>query len=623
MTYSFDVFDTCLIRACGMPHFVFNLLAERILGKDASESELNDFAWIRRKAEGKARLYLKEGWEDVTLQEIYDACDFTAITNTSNDEIMRNELLLERELLIPVESIKQKIKMLHSGGVNVIFISDMYLPKLFLISILKENGLFKDGDKLYVSSECRKTKSSGHLYEYVAEQEYLRKKSWTHFGDNIYSDVKIPCSLGIKARHIQHPWSRSEHLMAFTDIMSDRFSHKLCASFSRSIRLSKEINPIVDFASDFIAPLHVSFVANILYDASRRGIKRIYFLARDAQIFYNIAKILKDDYPEIEIGYLYVSRKSLYLPGLDEFTTEELNKLAAFNKRLDGILDCFQMEDTIEHFRKYEHLEGNELISALLEDNDFVQILNSRQKEQETLCLEYFQNEGLASGNAAIVDLNGTRRCHKAINKILSKGGFPQVFAYYFVLYHNRICGNDYMSLHLEEHLDLYRPVYRLPPILLLEEYFCMAEHETTVSYTKENNKIVPVLGTATIPQESRNKIFNIHTEVCSIYAHLYKKYINPVYSRQICEASLLGLSDFLDAPDKYHLNIFKEIVFSYNALYSDYLIKKMPLLKLLRRKSDVMWFSGNLVYNSPLPHLTTSLLRIIRLLRIKMKFNI
>ena len=43
MTYSFDVFDTCLIRACGMPHFVSNLLAERILGKDASESELNDY----------------------------------------------------------------------------------------------------------------------------------------------------------------------------------------------------------------------------------------------------------------------------------------------------------------------------------------------------------------------------------------------------------------------------------------------------------------------------------------------------------------------------------------------------------------------------------------------------
>ena len=41
--YSFDLFDTCFIRACGAPRNVFDLLAYRVLGANSDESARTDF----------------------------------------------------------------------------------------------------------------------------------------------------------------------------------------------------------------------------------------------------------------------------------------------------------------------------------------------------------------------------------------------------------------------------------------------------------------------------------------------------------------------------------------------------------------------------------------------------
>ena len=53
--YSYDIFDTCLIRACGEPSHVWDILAHRILGSSADIAQISDFVLIRRSAEGKAR----------------------------------------------------------------------------------------------------------------------------------------------------------------------------------------------------------------------------------------------------------------------------------------------------------------------------------------------------------------------------------------------------------------------------------------------------------------------------------------------------------------------------------------------------------------------------------------
>ncbi len=179
MHFSFDIFDTCLIRSCGFAHNVFDLLAIKILGENSSESVRADFVNIRISGEKIART--KKATE-VTLNDIYNACDFSGLTSTTNQDIARAEILIEEKVLVGVKSIKKQIDKLHESGHKIYYISDMYLPETFLKEVLIEQGFWKNGDQLYVSCVSGKTKSTGELFDFVAQENNINFKQWHHWG---------------------------------------------------------------------------------------------------------------------------------------------------------------------------------------------------------------------------------------------------------------------------------------------------------------------------------------------------------------------------------------------------------------------------------------------------------
>lgn len=128
--YSFDIFDTCFVRACGSPHNIFDLLAYQVLGEKSEESLRMDFAAIRIEGERKARLH--SGKKEVTLTDIYDCCSFEGLTSMDKQQIAVAEIEIEREQLVPVYSMLQKIEELHRIGESIYYISDMYLPQEFI-----------------------------------------------------------------------------------------------------------------------------------------------------------------------------------------------------------------------------------------------------------------------------------------------------------------------------------------------------------------------------------------------------------------------------------------------------------------------------------------------------------
>ena len=313
--YSYDIFDTCLVRACGTPEYVWDILAYQILGKTSEIACIRDFILIRRSAEGKARQELiNQNKEDVTLKDIYSYCDFSSLTNISNQEIMETEMNVEEKMLIPVYSMLQEINQLHQEGKCVTFISDMYLPQAFIEKILIATGFYQKGDYLYISGEIGKSKSTGHLYDYVQKELNIAFHHWIHQGDNPLSDQIIPKKKGIKTKLIHHSMSYYEKkAIAYDRALSSSDIYKLSA-LSRAFRLNTTEEPAHRFAADFIAPLMTTFVHNILEDAKCRGLQHLYFIARDACILYHIAQELIHQYPGITIHYLYASRQSLYEP---------------------------------------------------------------------------------------------------------------------------------------------------------------------------------------------------------------------------------------------------------------------------------------------------------------------
>lgn len=328
--YSYDIFDTCLVRACGSPTDLWDVLAHDVLGDSADSASISDFVLIRRNAEGQAREQLiNESKEDITIEDIYSYCDFSSLTPMSNEDILKKEIEVEDCMLVPVLKIKEEIDNLHRNGKHITFISDMYLPTSFIRNKLQSTGLYTEGDHLYISGDIGKAKSTGHLFEYVRHDLHAEYCQWMHQGDNRHSDYKVPKKKGIKAKLISHPLSYYEHKALEYNLDFSSSDIQKIAAICRATRLSMQDAPGDRFAADFIAPLMTTFVHHILDDANRRGLQHLYFIARDACILYHIAQHFIQLYPTISIHYLYASRQSLYHPDencMDYFHQEGLTR---------------------------------------------------------------------------------------------------------------------------------------------------------------------------------------------------------------------------------------------------------------------------------------------------------
>ena len=304
--YSFDIFDTCLVRKCGEPSNVFDLVADRVFCQSViSTEEKRMFVAARLEADAKT-------WSATQkLTDIYDAFEMEHPALLPKEQLLEMERTVEGEMLVAVPEMVAKINALRYAGHRIIFISDMYLNAEFLQSVLIRQGLWKEGDGLYVSCEVGATKVSGDLFRYIQQKENISYSKWHHYGDNEKSDVEIPKRLGIHAHKVAHGYTPYQIVMREKPSLYFQWG-SMMAGLSRCVALQSVRSAHKDFVLDIIAPLFTSFVCRVMDDAHERGVKNLYFCARDTYPIYRIAKRLESLYANVKVHYLYISRKSLY-----------------------------------------------------------------------------------------------------------------------------------------------------------------------------------------------------------------------------------------------------------------------------------------------------------------------
>lgn len=215
---SFDVFDTALVRSCGEPHAIFDIVAQ--------SCEVPDFARRRIEAEQRAR---KIHGKRTNLEHIYECLELPLEESDGTRDAMRM-ILKEMELNAERSNLRAKpeILQLYSHAVEekirVAFISDMYLPSEFLRKILVtagykglENSGFADAADsvsgsvagsasaeseqsqfVIVSCEEGKEKTDGGLFKAAIEKHGWTKNS-LHIGDSIRHDLIGARRAGIKS----------------------------------------------------------------------------------------------------------------------------------------------------------------------------------------------------------------------------------------------------------------------------------------------------------------------------------------------------------------------------------------------------------------------------------------
>lgn len=598
---SYDIFDTCLVRTCGEPKHVFDMLATKILGKQADSSKIIDFTLIRMNSELEARKQLINNEnEEVTLEDIYSFCDFSKLTSIDNQAIMLAELEIENFVLLPIEKTRTEIEKHVKQGTKVIYISDMYLPKLFIENILKRFGFYVD-QNVYVSSDIKKTKAGGGLYDYISHELNIRFHHWKHIGDNIISDHIIPKRKGISTQLIKNTYNEYEKMGNNIMLNGSMPNNGYAFSLSRAIRLSLPDSPHALFASTFIAPMFVSYVYKILCDSKKRGISHLFFIARDGYILYHIAQVFANQFPDIKMTYLYASRQALYMAGLDTLTASSIkyNMPHLKGKSIDRILYELHLSSYDYSKLNVSRKTGEQIIDLLFQDISFVNELNKKHQEQNKLIIKYLEQEGLTNGHCAIVDVVGSRRCQRAINNILKRNNYPIPFSYYFEVTWSRITDYEpYLAMNYQENVITTAFLNRASQPLY-EQYFAITNQRRTIEYKDCKDRIEPLFETDYISESYKEKVFEINKSVCVEYARHYWTHYeqDPI---DIIQASQKIFSYFCYVPQICFLKAIESFRCTGSGEPNETLLNKRSLLYVITHLQEFFrWPEGQLIYSS------------------------
>lgn len=447
--------------------------------------------------------------------------------------ILRKELELEAASWMPIQKTQMLLEECRKKG-RVIFISDMYLPHSFIYPRLVELGIITGGEALYVSCEHGKTKRTGNLFKYMAEQEHTDFRHWTHYGDDWNNDYVVPQSLGIHSKLILSPYSTYERMWHDKGCLYSDYALKLYASVTRSIRLKyypagrDEIIP--DLSAAFFVPTALRFIEEL----KARGIKKLFFSARDCYYMFLSAKILGGN-EGIDVKYFHVSTKVLYPLLIKEATVEEIigmlslpdgYKPSVFLDILDVSGDARkQIAQDIDIHTVIDHDMGKTrtFAEALLRYTGHGTLAKTCGEKRRQF-LEYACQEGLTpeTRDAALIDLGWQGTCQHVMEQL----GFSHLLFAFF--------GHSNSPAHLRQPnivFDYESDKWSIfTHQFILELYVCITNEGSTTGYREKGGRWYPQREAVSISEAERQYASMAETITKEISSHL-KKYtglVNP-----------------------------------------------------------------------------------------------
>lgn len=518
--YSFDVFDTCVSRHLAYPRDLFYVLGMELSPPGLSPHERHAFAerFRRLRIQAEKRAY-RSAWprEGATLSEIYQHFKAPKGLTLLNTHVLEAEVELERRNIYAVPEILGELERLRSQGKRLIFVSDMYLPASVLSPLLMDLSVVRNDENLYVSCDAGLSKHSGRLYTHVLKTENLEPGEVLHVGDNAWADVRVPETLGIDARHFRRAiLTRHECRIAGRKV-STSIQSSTVAAFSRQSRLATserdgEAAPSLldDAIHTYIAPLLISYISWVLEKARESGIRRLYFVARDGEVMHKIATHLQGGHQDIELRYLYGSRRAWLTPSIIR-SSSAWKRLTATpgqsNMRPDMLARIglspeqqSQIQATLgvaeDKWRQpLDSHEAYAFIGDMLRDESCADLIFKTADEARAVALQYFEQEGLMENVPwALVDAGWSLNCQAALKRILStvKGPGFSPTGYYLALSRDHLgvdeAGAAWSYIQAPGSLFSRRRV-------IIEHCFTPSTHATTKSYEIREGRVTPKFG--------------------------------------------------------------------------------------------------------------------------------
>jgi len=655
--YSFDVFDTLLRRRIDPPELIKRLTAE-YLSTCLAQHEIN-ISPVEILAQRK-------GCEERLLQEALlrgrdaDYCLDDVVAGTlkaikadgtlDSGEIVHYEIGLEKKAAQPMPGALKALSYVKSIGKRVVCISDSYLSAKQMEAILESQGLMKYVDKLYVSCEIGKRKSTGRLFSYVLEQE---GRNLVHIGDNYNSDKLIPRRLGITALWF-HSRSEQGRKKELKKLLHGKNRMNYVNAIIRSPDRQKSELQRVGY--EVLGPALTVFVHNVAEQARKDKVGALFFVARDGYAMKKIYEILQCTiYAEsgLPLGkYLCLGRLPVRLASLHELSLPDILKVYGYIARFPGrsvslgdIMGSYGLKpDAFIDIAKQYGLDLNEPIinpaqderlHKLLGSNELKEIVRRKSAEGRQLLRDYLDSIGfMGEKKVAVVDANAEGLTQAILDRIFHNDtSYPAVSRYYFNLLNLNIKNVAATQLDLSQAGGIVSDWRRdskneQGPFQLLGmfiELFSHPNHGVTVGYGRVGSRIVPVFRKT--PQESEYPLTSRVLQGILSYAHDYGVYyrLHNYRCEQLLEDMKGDIKQWVVHPPKRDVKVLKDFF-----LTSDWPIQSnhrlmeqikgwdIVTIRGLRRKVTLSWWPEATLTLAPLSRLSLFLYHLSTYIRQK-----
>lgn len=517
---SFDIFDTLLMRPFISPSDLFKFIEPQV--RDKIKDYTFDFVKNRREAEKIAfNNALERGDGETTIYEIYEVlCNENNIEKNILNELIQLEIETEKAVLYRRESIYNAYLYALSLNHKIIITSDMYLPKEVIEEILRTNDI--SFDKLYLSSDIKKKKSSGELFDYILEDLHCNPEEILHIGDNVKGDLKVPKSKGLHCFHMprtiekmltddfgfyKNVWKRDErnHSISAKSILAILGNYNYDNAYlplRKNTLFNSDANNLGFMG---FGPLLFGYVKWLCEEGIRNSVDEFYFLARDGKIMKEAYDIVSKEYKDAPLSkYMLCSRRSVNLCKIKDFSgiNDLLHVEFASNIRLDYVIqnrfgvNPTLIEDSI--FEKYNLQRDTRIKNSDVDDlipffEEIKSLILDEAEYERKNYLKYLREIGFdkdRSKKIAIVDIGYAGTMQQSLNEICGN----KVSGYYLITFRkalerlkkNGLESYGYLGNFIDRH-DTCEPFCRYVP--LFETLFSSTD-TSFVKFFENNGKL-------------------------------------------------------------------------------------------------------------------------------------
>lgn len=533
LVHSFAVFDTCLLGLYARPTDVLFALAGRILPRQCrlpapddqaegrpegapcapAREDHHEFVRLRIEAQAAALRALEQ--EAVTLGQVYQHFPKENPWDLDPEQLSSSEADLSSATVLPAPAVLEQVRRLIRRGERVVYVTDSMLPGPVLRRLLEAHGF---AGAVYAAGEVGKGKRSGALYRHVLAVEGLEPGDLVHTGGDPDRDDRVPRSLGIRVEPFEAA-RLTAHEQGLVSLHRDcRLAQSRAVAACRLARLRDaglpDLAGLRMLAADVVAPVLTAFVAWVLEEARRSGVRRIFFLAREGEILYRLAQVLSPALGGPEPRYLMGSLAAWAAPALAGLTRRDLDWLAGAGQSRQAAELLARLSLTPEELIQASGRSMPELFSStpmdaqaleilweLLDAPGSKRLLAGKAAKAKALLLDYLAQEGaLEDRMLAVADMGWTLSTQRALRQMLVDRDIEVLGLYFGLSSHRlgRMEAGPHRALFIERAAQaapgsLDSLLFRNIPVLT--RVFTRAGHGRVLGYERRGPAALPVLG--------------------------------------------------------------------------------------------------------------------------------